>query len=140
LIFDSAFPKRRKSMNLTIEQVSKLTKLSVPTLFAYASRKKLGKRLGNKRFFTQADVQLILKDSRKSPTSKKAKTPIKKATIRKVPSKSKPIAAPKPTAANSERTTPVVKSQKPSFWTRLFRGRKRPKKVSLMDAKTTKQA
>ena len=124
-------------MNLTIEQVSKLTKLSVPTLYAYASRKKLGKRLGNKRFFTQADVQLILKDSRKS-TTKRAKSPIKKATIRKGPSKSKPIEAPKPTAANSQRTTAVVKSQKPSFWTRLFRSRKRPKKVSVMDAKTTK--
>ena len=114
-------------MNLTIEQVSKLTKLSVPTLYAYASRKKLGKRLGNKRFFTQADVQLILKDSRKSPGRKKAKAPIKKA-IRKAPSKSKPIEAPKPTAANSQRTTAVVKSQKPSFWTRLFGSRKRPKK------------
>jgi len=125
-------------VNLTIQQVSKLTKLSVPTLYAYASRKKLGKRVGNKRFFTQADVQKILRGSKKSPAKMKEKSPIKKATIRKRPSKPKPIEVSKPTAASFKPTTAAVKPQKPSFWTRLFGSRKEPKKVSLMDAKTTK--
>lgn len=122
-------------MNLTIGEVSKLTKLRVPTLYAYASRKKLGKKVGNKRFFTQADVQKILKGLRKPPSKKKAKSPAKETRRRAV--KVAPIVA-RRTAASFKPTTVAVKFPKPSFWNRLFGDRKQWQKVSLMDAKTTR--
>jgi hypothetical protein len=127
-------------MNLTIEQVSKLTKLSVPTLYSYASRQKLGKRVGNKRVYSQADVQKLLKGPKKSPSKKKRKPPARKISAGKKPVKTEPISASvaKPMAASPKPNTMAVKSPKPSFWTRLFGGRKQQQKVSLMDAKMTK--
>jgi hypothetical protein len=127
-------------MNLTIEQVSKLTKLSVSTLYSYASRQKLGRKIGKKRLFSQADVQKLLKGSKKSPSKKKARPPVKKASTRKRRVKTEPISAPvaKPVAVSPKPNTIAIKSPKPSFWTRLFGGRKQQKKVSLMEAKTTK--
>jgi hypothetical protein len=126
-------------MNLTIQQVSKLTKLSVPTLYAYASRKKLGKRVGNKKFFTQADVQKILRGSKKSPNKRvRSRTQKARKGTRTVKSDLTRAPVSKAVAASSKPTTAAVKSQKPSLWTRLFGSPKKPKKVSLMDAKTTK--
>lgn len=137
-------------MNLTIEQVSKLTKLSVPTLYVYSSRLKLGKKVGNKKVFSQADVQKLLKSSRKSPPAKKAtsgkKSPAKKRPTSKAPArkrsrgtiKARPIstsdakARPVPAVASAPVSTPT----KPTFWARLFGGSKPKQKVSLMDAKT----
>ena len=125
-------------MNLTIQQVSKLTKLSVPTLYTYASRQKLGRKIGNKRLFSQADVQRILKSSKKSPPKNKPKAPAKKRSNRT--KKTEPIMASvaKPIATSPKPNAMVAKSRKPSFWTRLFGSRKRQQKVSLMEAKTTK--
>jgi len=127
-------------MNLTIEQVSKLTKLSVPTLYTYASRQKLGRKIGNKRLFSQADVQKILKSSKKSPTKKKPKPAARKAIARRKLGKLEPVSASavKLVAASPKPSTAAVKSPKRSFWTRLFGSRKRQQKVSLMEAKTTK--
>lgn len=125
-------------MKLTIEQASKLTKLSIPTLRVYASRQKLGKKVGNKRVFSQADVQKVLKGSKKSLAKKKAKSPLKKRSRRTV--KTEPIVASvsKPTAAKPKPNMMATRSPKPSLWTRLFGNRKQQQKVSLMDARTTK--
>ena len=112
-------------MNLTIQQVAKLTKLSVPTLYTYASRQKLGKKVGNKRVFSQADVQKLLKGSKKSPPKKKAKPPAKKRSKRAIRTT---VAT--PTAASSNASSIDVGSTKPSFWTRLFGGRKEMEKVT----------
>ena len=57
-------------MKLSIEQVSKLTKLSVATLRVYVSRKKLGTKVGNKRVFSQLDVQKLLKSSSRQTDGK----------------------------------------------------------------------
>jgi hypothetical protein len=101
-------------MNLTIQQVSKITKLSVPTLYTYASRLKLGKKVGNRKVFSQADVRRLLKSSRKSTQKKKAKLsvkePIKKTIKRAVTYASKPVVA-------------ETKSKRP-FWTRLLFGKR----------------
>lgn len=127
-------------MNLTIDQVSKLTKLAVPTLRAYTTRMSLGKKVGNKRVYTQADVQKLLKVSKKSSVKRNAKSPAKKAVARKRPVKSKPTKASiVPLKETAGMLTPVsTKRAKPSFWSRLFRGDKQKKVVSLMDAKLTK--
>ena len=76
-------------MNLSIEQVSKLTKLSIPTLRVYVSRQKLGTKVGTKRLFSQSDVQKLLKAAKKSPTAKKTKSPSRKASAAKKPASSK---------------------------------------------------
>jgi predicted DNA-binding transcriptional regulator AlpA len=108
-------------MNLTIQQVSKLTKLSVPTLYTYASRQKLGKKVGNKRVFSQADVHQLLKgSSKKSPPKKTTKPPARKTSKRVVkrelPKKAKPM------VGSHTLLTPTTR--KPSAWTRLFFGKR----------------
>jgi hypothetical protein len=133
-------------MKLSMEQLSKLTKLSIPTLRVYVSRKKLGTKEGNKRVFSQSDVQKLLRDTKKAPaTTKKAPVSSKK-TARKA-RKAAPKAAPKQQAHAPETAKPKspvskpgtpVKTTKPSFWTRLFGGGKPKQKVSLLDAKITK--
>lgn len=127
-------------MKLTIEQLSKLTKLSIPTLRVYVSRQKLGTKVGEKRVFSQSDVQKLLKSAKKSPAEKKVKPRTKKAkaskkTIKAVQTRS---AAAKPNASISKPITLSEKSTKPTFWTRLFGGRKQKQKVSLLDVKTSK--
>ena len=125
-------------MNLTIEQVSKLTKLSISTLRVYTSRQKLGKKVGTRKVFSQADVQKLLKSSRKSPSKNKTKAPAKKPSKKVI--KAKPVVAPndkaKPMSLGTE--APASKPTKQSFWTRLFGGRKERQKVRLLDARTTK--
>jgi hypothetical protein len=110
-------------MNLTIQQVSKLTKLSVPTLYVYTSRQKLGKKVGNKKVFTQADVQKLLRGPKKSLGKKIAKVLAMTAISRKRQIKRAPIRVSnaKPKAAISNTGTPTPK---PSFGTRLFRPKK----------------
>jgi predicted DNA-binding transcriptional regulator AlpA len=121
-------------MNLTINQVSKLTKLSVPTLYVYASRNRLGKKVGNKRVFSQADVQKLLNKSKKPAAKKEAKIPTKRT--RKPPAKAVPVASSKAKAVTA--SSKSIKSTKPSLWTRLFGGRRQQKKVGLMDMKKNK--
>jgi hypothetical protein len=123
-------------MNLTIEQVSKLTKLSVPTLYVYASRQKLGKKVGNRKVFSQADVQKLLKGSKKSPPKNKLKAPAKKTGRRAI--KTEPLKATKSKAINNAASPLAAKPKGASFWGRLFGGRKPQQKVSLMNAKATK--
>ena len=134
-------------MKLSMEQLSKLTKLSIPTLRVYVSRKKLGTKEGNKRVFSQSDVQKLLRDTKKAPadgkkapaSTKKAAPKAAKAARKAAPRKQAgtPEAA-KPKAQALKPSTPSVKTTKPSFWTRLFGGRKQKQKVSLLDAKVTK--
>jgi hypothetical protein len=109
----------------------------VPTIYTYASQQKLGKKIGNRKVFTQADVQKLLKGSKKSPAKRRVKAPAKRSVSRKNTSElqlSKTsatklmVASPTPSAVG-------VSSPKPSFWTRLLGGRKRQQKVSLMEAK-----
>jgi hypothetical protein len=119
------------TMNLTIEQLSKATKLSVSTIRVYASQRNLGKKIGNKRVFTQADVQKLLKGSKKSPPKKKTKAPVKKTSKRAI--KPGPIKVTKPSPISSA-SPAVAKPVKSSFWSRLFGGKKDQKKV---EAKAT---
>jgi hypothetical protein len=131
-------------MNLTIEQLSKLTKLSVPTLRVYVSRQKLGTKVGNKRMFTQADVQKLLKESKKSPAKSSKSAARKVGSAKKSPAAREPAktAGARPAAARpvdkARASGSSGKTGTSSFWTRLFGGRKQKAKVSLMDAKTTR--
>jgi DNA-binding transcriptional MerR regulator len=140
-----------ESMKLTVEQVSKLTKLSVPTLRVYASRQKLGKKEGNKRYFSQDDVKKLLKGSsapaaKKAPAKKTkpvaAKKPARKPAQKTVKKPAKKpakrtakvtvkTAQPSPVTSRPEPVKPQV--QKKSFWS--FLRRKPQQKVTLMDAK-----
>jgi MerR HTH family regulatory protein len=128
-------------MNLSIEQLSKLTKLSIPTLRVYVSRQKLGKKVGTKRVFSQSDVQKLLKVAKKSPAEKKPKLPARKT---RAAGKSAPVKQPSKVTSARSKVDPVrgkepsAKAPKASFWTRLFGTRKQKPKVSLMDAKTTR--
>lgn len=144
-------------MKLTIEQVAKLTKLSVPTLRVYASRQKLGTKVGNRRVFSQAEVQELLKSSKKSGAKSKGAAhsparPAKKKTQARV--SKRPRAAAKPATAKSPpaRTStaqsaaakpstakpmmPMAKPEKRSFWQSIFGARKPKEKVKLLEAKT----
>lgn len=122
-------------MNLTIEQVSKATKLSVSTIRVYASQRNLGKKVGGKRIFSQADVKLLLKGSKpsaKKPSKRTTRRPVKKAA------EAKAIRVEKPKGIPSTHSSAIAKPEKPSFWSRLFGNKGTPKKVGLMDAKVTK--
>ena len=132
-------------MNLTIEQLSKLTTLSVPTLRVYVSRQKLGTKVGNKRMFTQADVQKLLKESKKSPAKSSKSQARKVGSAKKSPAAREPaktaVARPataRPAADKARASGSSGKTGTSSFWARLFGGRKQKAKVSLMDAKTTR--
>lgn len=127
-------------MDLSIEQLSKLTKLSIPTLRVYVSRQKLGKKVGTKRVFSQSDVQKLLKVSKKSPTAKKTKTPARKTVAKKSAAAKETSKAPaaRPRADKVKANEPAVKPAKAPFWARFFGGGKQKPKVSLMDAKTTR--
>jgi hypothetical protein len=127
-------------VKLTIEQLSKLTKLSIPTLRVYVSRQKLGIKQGNRRVFSQSDVQKLLKDTKKSPVTRKAKSAPKKAVPGKKKASSQPAKKPaqKTVVTSAKPTVATVKSTQPSIWTRLFGARKQKQKIGLLDAKITK--
>jgi DNA-binding transcriptional MerR regulator len=135
-------------MKLSIEQVSELTKLSVPTVRANASRQNLGTKVGKRRVFSQADVQKLLKSAKPSSSGSKAKQKIepkgktKAATVR-TPRKPQKQSSAKRAAAKKQVTTakvetPTTKAANKSFWNRLFGNRKTKQKVSLLSVKTTK--
>ncbi len=123
-------------MKLTVEQVAKLTKLSVPTLRVYASRQKLGKKEGNKRYFSQDDVKKLLKGASAAPSkkapAKKAATKAQKKVAKKPARASRKTVTAAPAAKHAE-PVKTQKAEKKSFWSFL---RRTPKeKVTLMDAK-----
>src|SRR5208337_2820701 len=132
----------RLRMKLTIEQVSKLTKLSIPTLRVYVSRKKLGTKVGNKRVFSQLDVQKLVKASKKPRAERKSKAPARRVVTRKKPAKPETAITPvgKSMANSSKPSSQIAKSNHRSFWSRLFGGRQQTQKqkISLLDAKASR--
>jgi hypothetical protein len=121
---------------MTIEQVAKKTKLSVGTVRVYTSQKALGKKIGSKRVYSEADVAKLLKGSGKPTPKKKGKAPVKK-TAKKVVKRAKTVQAAKPKPIVSTPSAAPVKAEKTSFWSRLFLGKK-PEKVSLTGSRVTK--
>jgi len=152
-------------MKLTVEEVAKLTKLSVATIRLHAAKKKLGTREGNRRYFSREDVDTIKGSSRsaggkqaaagrkpagRKPAAKKPAT--RKAAVKKAAPKNaaparrrgrppaKKPAAPalvqQPKARQAASPAPVQKPAKRSFWS-LFRPQPK-QKVSLMDAQVRK--
>jgi hypothetical protein len=97
---------------------------------------KLGKKAGNRRLYSKADVQKLLKISKKSPPKNKPKAPAKK-TSRKATKPKRNEAVKTETTSYSQSPVAAKPTQK-SFWSRLFGGRKEKGKISLMDAKMTK--
>lgn len=125
-------------MKLTVEQVAKATRLSVATVRLHAANKKLGTKVGNRRYFNEKDLAAIKASPSSGSTKKKtarAKAAPRKAPARKKPARkpaAKPAAAPKPQPAAKPAPQPATRS----FWDFL---RPRPKqKVSLLDAKVKK--
>lgn len=120
-------------MKLTVEQVAKKTNLSTATVRLYASRKKLGTKEGNRRYFSQKDVDLLTK----TPSSGGRK---RKAAKKAAPAKRK-VGGKKPATAVSTFAAaipakPAPKPESRSFWS-FFR-RQPTQKVSLLDAKVKK--
>ncbi len=129
-------------MKLSIEQLSKLTKISVPTLRTYVARKNLGTKVGNSRVFSQADVQKLQKSAKGSNGGAKAKANTLKAKITKTSTKSKQQnkkETVKPKVLLKKIESPKAEPRKKGFWTSLFGGRKAKEKVSLLDVKNRKQ-
>jgi hypothetical protein len=140
-------------MKLTIEELSRRTKISVPTLRVYVSRKNLGKREGNKRVFSEDDVQKLLKGEKRSKKSVKApgsrgkkraqasrkRGPAKKrAAARKSSAKkSAPVKA-TPSKPAPAKDAPQARPVQRSFWDFLRGKPKTSQKVGLLEAKTTK--
>jgi DNA-binding transcriptional MerR regulator len=133
-------------MKLTIEELSKRTKLSIPTLRVYVSRQKLGTKIGNNRFFSQADVDKLMKGSKKSGGKGKSKAGARKAAPARKPRKAAAKKAPRAAAAKKpaapvkpapqpEKVELKAKAQKRSFWSRLFGGGRPAQKISLMQVK-----
>ncbi len=139
-------------MKLTVEQVAKMTKLSTATVRLYASRKKLGTKEGNRRYFSKQDVEELRgtpsSASRKTKTASKAakkgkpagkKAAAKKPVARKATRKRLPKAASAPVTAEAKgkpAAMPEPRVEKRSFWS-LFR-RQPKQKVALLDAKVQK--
>lgn len=122
-------------MNLTIEQLSKATKLSVSTILVYASQRNLGKKVGNKKIFSQADVKLLLKGSTTSDKkpSKTSKRPVRKTT------EAAAVRIEQPKAVAGTPSPVASRYVKPSFWNRLFGSRSNQKKIGLIEATVSKR-
>ena len=122
-------------MNLTIEQLSKLTKLSVPTLRVYVTRRKLGRKVGKRRVF-QVDVQKLLKTSKGSNGNMKAKA----KTSRVKPSKDTLVSKQdkKLKVVQPKIESPKLEPKRKGFWSSIFGARKPKEKVNLLEAKTRK--
>ena len=129
-------------MKLTIEQVSKLTKLSVATLRVYVSRQKLGTKVGNRKVFSQSDVQKLLKNSKGSTGKGKGKGKPKQNVAKVARNPTQIQGAKQPTikakAPLSKTGGAMPKPEKRSFWRSLFGTRKPKQKVKLLQAKTTR--
>ena len=70
-------------MKLTVQDVAKMTKLSVSTVRQYSWRMKLGTKEGTRKFFTQAEAKKIGSKSLPKAAKKKAKPTKKTATKKK---------------------------------------------------------
>jgi predicted DNA-binding transcriptional regulator AlpA len=110
-------------MNLTIQQVAKLTGLAMPTLYTYSSRQKIGKKVGNQKVFSQADVQKLLKSSKKFTVKKTSKPPGKKTKKRATKTEPIRLSVARPKAIKSKPGPVAAKSTKLSFWRRFFGSR-----------------
>jgi DNA-binding transcriptional MerR regulator len=113
-------------MKLTIEQVSKQTKLSVATLRVYVSRQKLGTKVGNRRVFTELDVKKLLNNSKRSNRKRKSDEKLHEA---KAARKSTQIRASKQSTIETKAPTAKQKREMPkpvkrSFWRSLFGSQK----------------
>ena len=121
-------------MKLTVEQVAKITKLSIPTLRVYISRQKLGTKVGNTRYLTQNDVNKILK--KKSPPSRNKKAATRVKTSKSIKQIESSREAPnKPTEDTVAKKNNARESipKKRSFWS--FFQREPKEKINLLDAK-----
>jgi DNA-binding transcriptional MerR regulator len=127
-------------MKLTIDQVAKLTGLSVSTVRAQTSKQHLGTKVGNKRSYTQGDVQKLIKSSGKRKTSRKPKDAKKQASRNLKTSKSAGKQTPIKNVSKSQPTESVsaVTLQKKSFWAFIFPRARQKAKVSLLEVKHPK--
>ena len=126
-------------MKLTIEQLSKLTKIPVPTLRVYVTRKGLGTKVGKSRVFTQVDVQKLQKSAKDPNRKAKAKVNISKSRTVRGSEKSKKQnnkESVKPKVALNKMESPVLEPRKRSFWSSLFGARKKSEKVDLLAVKS----
>lgn len=145
-------------MKFTVEEVAKVTKLSVATVRLHAAKKKLGTREGNRRYFSREDVDVIKGSSRsvgekraapgrkpagRKPAAKKpaAKKPAPKSAAPakrrgRPPAKRPAASAPQPMVKQPAAPAPVQKPAKRSFWS-IFRPQPK-QKISLLDAKIRK--
>ena len=135
-------------MKLTVEEVAKLTKLSVATIRLHAAKKKLGTKEGNRRYFTRKDVDEIKGSSSSGSSTKKpaGKRPAGKKPADRKPAGKKTLG--RPPAARKVSAPPVVevkarqvakpepRPEKRSFWS-IFSPRPR-QKISLLEAKIKK--
>jgi len=136
-------------MKLTVEEVAKLTKLSVATIRLHAAKKKLGTKEGNRRYFSRKDVEEITGSSSSGSATKKpvkSRKPAGKKPAAGKPAGKKPLG--RPQAARKISAPPVVEAktrqvakpeprpEKRSFWS-IFSPRPR-QKISLLEAKIKK--
>jgi hypothetical protein len=144
--------QEKQKMKLTVEQVAKMTKLSTATVRLYASRKKLGTKEGNRRYFSKKDVEELTGSSSSASRKSKAASnaaqkgkPAGKKAVAKKPGAKKATRKRLPKAASASVTAeakgkPAAKLEprveKRSFWA-LFRRQPR-QKVALLDAKVKK--
>ena len=122
---------------MTIEQLSKKTKLSVSTIRVYTPKMKLGKKVGNRRVYSEADIAKLTKGSKK-PDSKKTSKPTAKKATKKVATKRATKKTAMHRAVVTTKEVPAPTAPKSSFWNRVFGGNKKEKKISLVDAKLKK--
>ena len=139
-------------MKLTVEQVAKMTNLSTATVRLYASRKKLGTKEGNRRYFSKKDVEELSgatsSASKKSKAASKAAQkgkPAGKKAVGKKPVGKKATRKRLPKAASASVTSesksklaakPEPRIEKRSFWS-FFRKLPKPK-ISLLEAQVKK--
>jgi hypothetical protein len=129
-----------EKVKLTIEQVAKLTKLSVATVRAQTSKQHLGTKVGNRRSYTQADVQKLIKSSGKRKNSGKPKAAKKQPRRNVKASKSAGKQTPIKNMNPSQLTEPTsaAKPPKRSFWAFIFPRTKPKEKVHLLEVKHPK--
>jgi hypothetical protein len=65
-------------MKLTVQDVAKITGLSIATVRQYSWRMKLGTKVGTKKFFTSVEAKKIGSGSRSAPRKKAGKTPARR--------------------------------------------------------------
>jgi N-acetylmuramoyl-L-alanine amidase CwlA len=127
-------------MSLSMEQVARLTKLSVERIRAYASRQDLGTKVGSRRVFSQSDVKKLLKASDKNKARARTKVTAQKPKQKRTPLKETRKQAPLGIEKKAQIAIPVsiAKPEKKPFWSFLSPRTKQSKKVSLLEVKSPK--